>query len=154
MQEILNNSLPRNYRNELISKGWNNYKEPFQQAVDRLEVAELVFKAVAATAKSIADLKQYSSGGGGSCKPNHDGQEKVTCKKKYVFMAARSMQGYAEKRTADKAVLMEISLQISQRNKTYISNHLLLFKLRSHPNPARIVAVNPKAKIPWIGQKD
>ena len=94
-REILDNSLPWNYRNELTSKEWNIYKEPSQRTVDRLEVeaAEPAVKVAAATAKSIADLKQDSNGGSSTCKRNHNGKEKVTGEKKQCTHCGKKHAG-------------------------------------------------------------
>ena len=67
MQEILDNNLPRNYLDELTSKEYNIYEQPFSRTIDWLEAAEPALKATAAVAKEMNDLKDKVHGGGKAC---------------------------------------------------------------------------------------
>ena len=78
MGEILNNALPMNYREELTSKQWNIYEQPFQKTVDRLETVEPAIKKAAVTAKSIANLNMKCNGCSCAKKRNSNGNEKAT----------------------------------------------------------------------------
>ena len=78
MREILDNNLPRNYRNELISKEYNIYEQPLSRTIDQLEAAEPALKAATAAAKEMNYLKGKVQGGRKACKRTHDGNKKVT----------------------------------------------------------------------------
>ena len=122
MQNILDNSLSQNYRNELTSKQWYIYKEPFRRTVERLKAAKPALKMTAATAKSIADLKNDSNDSGGAHKCTTMARRRSLTKRGCVLTVVRSAQGYVENRKTDKPVLIEFSLQTSQKNKTHTSS--------------------------------
>ena len=57
VQEILDNTLPKNYHKELTLKQWDIYKQPFRKTVDKLEAAKPVINQATATAKKYCQFK-------------------------------------------------------------------------------------------------
>ena len=57
-QEILDGALPRMYQSQLYHMEWNIYEEPYAKTVHKLELIELLVKAVALEGESMLELEQ------------------------------------------------------------------------------------------------